>query len=267
MRAAGARIERAVFDQQQISRCKAADKEARRCVQNVRWFQFRPRLAVIRGDAFADAVGSAHEQPERAVLALDKHVLVELPHVLRHVAATAPRPRFACIGRDEELRTSVMLLPPGNRQHPFAGGKHQRLAHHHAITDAARLRPLRLRGIGLACFDAPNAQLGITPPLFHLRPKEEQPSIRRHPKFRIETANGTTRIGIDGEHFVPCLAIIAAGAEHDIVIQVLTRCDTRIPRGPESSSRRDCHARDAGEGTVRHRLIGTRWTEMKRSLQ
>ena len=64
MRAAGARIERAVFDEQQISRHKPADEKARRSVQDARRLQFRPCPATVRAHAFADAVGGADEQPE-----------------------------------------------------------------------------------------------------------------------------------------------------------------------------------------------------------
>ena len=115
--------------------------------------------------------------------------------------------------------------------------------------------------------DAPHAEFGIAPAFFHLRPEEKQPAIRRHPQFGIETAHRPARIGINGQHFLPRRAVIAAGAEHDVVVEVLRRRHARIPSGPEPALRRDGHARDAGEGAVRHRMLRQRRTEMLRWLQ
>ena len=269
VRATSACVDGAVLDEQQVSRNETADEKARSRVLDGGGFELRPCFSAVSGDALADAVPGAHEQPEGTVGALEEHVLVGIACVLRHIATAAQAPSLASIGGDDELRTILpdtpaVAFPLADRQSPFAGGKHERLAHHHPFADTARLRPLGLRGVGLRGFRAPYFWFDR---VSTLRPKEKHAAIRRHPQLGIKTAHWTDAIRIDGEYLGPCRAVVAAGGEHDVVVRVFAGCTARIPNGPEPPLWRHGEACDAGEGAVGDGMLGLGDSKMLRCLK
>ena len=269
VRATGACVDGSVFHKEQVSRKKTAEEKARGRVLDGRGFQLRPRFAVVSGDAFANAVSGANEQPKGAVCAFHKHVLVGLARILWHIATAAQGPSLACIGGDDQLRAIVPNTPPvaaplADRQSPLARGENDRLAHHHSLADPARPRPRGLPDIGLGGFHAPHLGFHRVSPL---RPKEEKTAIGRHPQLWIETARGAAAIGINGEHLGPRRAVVAAGGEHNVVVRVFAGRNARVPNGPYPPLQRDGNAWDASEGAVGDVMLRAWSAKMLRWLE
>jgi hypothetical protein len=263
MRTARPLADRAVLDQQQVAGQQPRDEEPRAGVLDARRRQIGPRPAAVGGNALADPVFRAGQQPQRAVLALDEHVLVELPVLDRHVAGAADRPRPALVARDDHLGAVVGLSPRRSGQYPLAGRQHDGLAHHHAVGDPHRPPPLGLLFVRLVGLDAPHAaDRGLV--ALGLCPEQTELAVRTHPEFRIEGPHRSVAVGIDDQHFLPSRSVVAAGAEHDVVVVVLAGRHAGVPVGPQPPAGRDGHARDALKGPIGRRMLRLRRTDVLR---
>ena len=123
--------------------------------------------------------------------------------------------------------------------------------------------PFRLLGLRLGRLQAPHAADGGLVSL-GLSPEHAELAIGRHPEFRIEGAQRAVAVGVHDQHLTPSGAMVAAGAEHHVVVLVLAGRLARVPVRPNPSAGRDGHAGDALKGPVGDRVLRLRRADVFR---
>src|SRR5688500_2546679 len=87
-----------------------------------------------------------------------------------------------------------------------------------------------------------------------LGPEQPQALVRVHPQARIERAHESLRI-YDHLRRRPCLSVIAAGYQHQVVTRTFTDI-ARIPDRPEASIRGPLQAGDSLKPPVGIAVLG-----------
>ena len=250
----------AVLDQQDAPGRELADVETgHRLADALRRGRFGPGLAAVSREALHEALAGARQHPERAVFALDSHVLVPAGVGVGHAALALPG--RALVGRAEHVRAAhgVELFERAaegaeaaaaverDREDPLAGREHRGLVEGEAVPDAAGRGPHWLLLVGVLADGLPRACATVE--LRHRLAEEEvQLAVRVGPEVAHERAARRGETGgvmrVDHEAGLgPGLAVVVAAVENEEIFwAVLARNPARVDTPAGRARDADGHA-------------------------